>query len=84
MLFNDGGAYETSMGTWSRLVGNVFIEWLQVARDLKWLDVGCGNGAFSSLISNSCFPSHVVAIDPRLSKLSSLARVQMQLTCTSE
>ena len=64
MLFNDGGAYETSMGTWSRLVGNVFIEWLQVARDLKWLDVGCGNGAFSSLISNSCFPSHVVAIDP--------------------
>ena len=33
MLFNDGEAYETSMGTWSRLVGNVFIEWLQVARD---------------------------------------------------
>ena len=59
MLFNDGEACETSMGTWSRLVGNVFIEWLQVARDLKWLDVGCGNGAFSSLISNSCFPSHV-------------------------
>ena len=39
MLFNDVGAYETSMGTWRRLVGDIFIEWLQAARDLKWLDV---------------------------------------------
>tara|TARA_B100000676_G_scaffold57609_1_gene56684 strand:- start:1944 stop:2714 length:771 start_codon:yes stop_codon:yes gene_type:complete len=64
MLFNDGGAYETSMGVWSRLVGDVFIEWVKADRNLKWLDVGCGNGAFSELIARSCFPSHVDAIDP--------------------
>ena len=64
MLFNDGGAYETSMGTWSRLVGEVFIKWLRAEANLKWLDVGCGNGAFSGLITTSCFPSQVDAIDP--------------------
>ena len=36
MLFNDGGAYETSMGTWSRLVGEVFIKWLRAEGNLKW------------------------------------------------
>ena len=64
MLFNDGGAYETSMGTWSRLVGEIFIKWLRADGNLKWLDVGCGNGAFSGLITTSCFPSQVDAIDP--------------------
>ena len=64
MLFNDGGAYEKSMGTWSRLVGDVFIKWLDTEKDLDWLDVGCGNGAFSELIVTSCSPKTVHAIDP--------------------
>ena len=46
MLFNDGAAYEKMMGSWSRLVGNVFIDWLSPNPGLRWLDVGCGNGAF--------------------------------------
>ena len=49
-------------------------EWLQVARDLKWLDVGCGNGAFSSLISNSCFPSHV--FDPSSEQIDATRALQ--------
>ena len=64
MLFNDGGAYEKSMGTWSRLVGDVFIKWLTAENELDWLDVGCGNGAFSELIVTSCSPKTVHAIDP--------------------
>jgi ubiquinone/menaquinone biosynthesis C-methylase UbiE len=64
MLFNDGDAYEKSMGTWSRLVGDVFIKWLTAKNELDWLDVGCGNGAFSELIVRSCFPKTVHAIDP--------------------
>jgi ubiquinone/menaquinone biosynthesis C-methylase UbiE len=64
MLFNDGDAYEKSMGTWSRLVGDVFIKWLTAENELDWLDVGCGNGAFSELIVRSCSPKTVHAIDP--------------------
>jgi len=64
MKFNDGAAYERMMGSWSRLVGQEFINWLAPKRDLRWLDVGCGNGAFSELISSLCAPLLVKGIDP--------------------
>ena len=64
MDFNDGGSYEKSMGTWSRLVGNKFIEWLSPQPNKEWLDVGCGNGAFSELIIGNGAPSRLVGIDP--------------------
>ena len=38
------------MGTWSRLVGDIFLNWLNPATGLRWIDVGCGNGAFTQLI----------------------------------
>ena len=40
--FNDGTAYERMMGQWSRLAGDVFLDWLAVEPGLRWLDVGCG------------------------------------------
>jgi len=46
-LFTDGEAYERLMGRWSRLVAEAFLDWLDVPNDLTWLDVGCGNGAFT-------------------------------------
>ena len=63
-LFTDGEAYERLMGRWSRLVGEVFLDWLDVPKDLRWLDVGCGNGAFTEEIIAHCAPSAVIAIDP--------------------
>jgi hypothetical protein len=45
--FDDGAAYERYMGDWSRPVGSVFLDWLAAASGLKWIDVGCGNGAFT-------------------------------------
>ena len=69
MLFNDGGAYEKSMGIWSRLIGDIFVEWLAADKGLRWLDVGCGNGAFSELIVTSCSPSEVHAIDPSVEQI---------------
>jgi len=44
-LFTDGAAYERRMGRWSRLVGEVFLDWLAAPPGLRWVDVGCGNGA---------------------------------------
>jgi hypothetical protein len=48
-LFTDGEAYERLMGRWSRIVGHVFLDWLDAPKNLRWLDVGCGNGAFTQL-----------------------------------
>jgi SAM-dependent methyltransferase len=68
--FNDGAAYEKMMGTWSRLVGDVFLDWLAPARGLSWVDVGCGNGAFTQAIVDRCAPSAVKGIDPSEGQLA--------------
>jgi len=62
--FDDGAAYEEFMGKWSRLAGDVFLDWLSPARGLRWLDVGCGNGAFTEMLVERCAPAEVEGIDP--------------------
>lgn len=63
-FFTDGAAYEQLMGRWSRLVGDVFLDWLAASKALRWLDVGCGNGAFTETIIARCAPAEVQGIDP--------------------
>ena len=63
-LFTDGEAYERMMGRWSRFAGETFLDWLDVPKGLRWLDVGCGNGAFTEEIIARCAPATVMAIDP--------------------
>src|ERR1041384_6603944 len=48
--FDDGAAYERYMGKWSQLAGEAFLDWLAPESGLRWLDVGCGNGAFPEMI----------------------------------
>ena len=67
--FGDGAAYERLMGQWSRDAGAIFLDWLQPAAGLAWLDVGCGSGAFSSLVVERCAPSSLLGIDPSESQL---------------
>ena len=62
--FEDGAAYEEFMGKWSRLAGDAFLDWLQPSAGLRWLDVGCGNGAFTEMIVGRCAPAEVEGIDP--------------------
>lgn len=62
--FDDGAAYERYMGVWSQLAGNAFLDWLAPEPGLRWLDVGCGNGAFTQLIADRCAPASVQGIDP--------------------
>jgi ubiquinone/menaquinone biosynthesis C-methylase UbiE len=69
-LFTDGEAYERLMGRWSRLVGKVFLDWLDVPNGLRWLDVGCGNGAFTEELVARCVPATVTAIDPSEEQLA--------------
>lgn len=69
-LFTDGEAYERLMGRWSRLVGEQFLDWLDTAKNLNWLDVGCGNGAFTEVLISRCAPTAVTAIDPSEDQLA--------------
>src|ERR1700677_4562976 len=62
--FDDGAAYERYMGKWSQLVGDSFLNWLAPKPGLRWLDVGCGNGAFTELFVAQCAPALVRGIDP--------------------
>jgi SAM-dependent methyltransferase len=62
--FDNGAAYERYMGKWSQLVGEEFLAWLAPAPGLRWLDVGCGNGAFTELFATKCSPASVAGIDP--------------------
>lgn len=63
-LFSDGKGYERMMGRWSRLVGAEFLAWLDAPSGVRWLDVGCGNGAFTEELVARCAPAAVAAIDP--------------------
>jgi SAM-dependent methyltransferase len=62
--FNDADAYERYMGRWSRAIGEKFLGWLAPPRDARWLDVGCGTGAFSEVILAKCTPASVAGVDP--------------------
>jgi SAM-dependent methyltransferase len=69
-LFTDGEAYERLMGRWSRLAGVAFLDWLDVPEASRWLDVGCGNGAFTEELVACCAPGAVVGIDPSEDQIS--------------
>ena len=60
---DDGASYELMMGRWSVLVGTQFIDWIGVPGGLRWLDVGCGSGAFTQLLVERCNPVEVRAFD---------------------
>ena len=62
--FDNGAAYERYMGKWSQLAGEVFLDWLAPQPGLRWLDVGCGNGAFTEMLVERCAPASVQGIDP--------------------
>ena len=62
--FDDGAAYERFMGKWSQLAGETFLDWLAPEPGLRWLDVGCGNGAFTEMLVERCAPASVRGIDP--------------------
>src|SRR5213596_323727 len=68
--FDDGAAYEQMMGIWSRLAGEIFLQWLAPPPKLRWIDVGCGNGAFTELLVARCAPAEVQGIDPSEAQLA--------------
>jgi ubiquinone/menaquinone biosynthesis C-methylase UbiE len=64
IAFDDAAAYERFMGRWSRAAGVAFLDWLAPPCGARWLEVGCGTGAFTGLVHKRCAPSAMTAIDP--------------------
>lgn len=73
--FEDGDAYDRGMSPWSRLAGQTFLEWLAPRPGLQWLDVGCGTGTFTELITERCAPAEVQGVDPSERQLA-IARMR--------
>ena len=63
-FFTDGAAYERLMGRWSQPVGAIFLDWIGVPKNLRWIDIGCGTGVFTEELIKHCSPAAVIAIDP--------------------
>lgn len=68
--FKDGDAYERYMGIWSRQAGTIFLDWLAPPPGLQWLDVGCGNGAFTDMVMQRCDPKSMHGVDPSSEQLA--------------
>jgi|RhiMethySRZTD1v2_1073278.scaffolds.fasta_scaffold39863_4 ubiquinone/menaquinone biosynthesis C-methylase UbiE len=64
LKFTGSEGYERLVGRWSTVVGDVFLDWLAAPSGMRWLDVGCGTGAFTEAIAARCAPAEVHGIDP--------------------
>jgi ubiquinone/menaquinone biosynthesis C-methylase UbiE len=71
--FTNGAAYERFMGIWSRSAGEEFLRWVAPPAGGRWLDVGCGNGAFTELIAARCAPAAIDGLDPSPEQLAHAA-----------
>ncbi len=68
--FENGATYEQYMGVWSQKAGLCFLDWLAPATGAHWIDVGCGNGAFTQLLLERCAPRHVEGVDPSAQQIA--------------
>lgn len=57
--------YERYIGRWSRLVAGDVLPWLEPDVNARWLDVGCGSGALTSMILalEAAKPASVTGLD---------------------
>ncbi|MGB9367042.1 MAG: methyltransferase domain-containing protein [Xanthobacteraceae bacterium] len=70
ITFDAADDYERFMGAWSRSIGERFLAWLDAPAGGRWLDVGCGTGAFSELILRSAAPASLTGIDPSAEQIA--------------
>lgn len=60
----DAMDYDRTMGAWSGLVAERFLDWLRPGRALDWLDLGCGTGALTEAVHRQSAPRSLFGLDP--------------------
>ena len=61
--WSEADSYELYMGRWSAPIGRSFLAWVGVSDGARWLDVGCGTGALSTAIAETCAPRGLSGVD---------------------
>jgi len=77
VAFDDGQSYDRYMGRWSRAIGERFLTWLDPPANLRWLDVGCGTGAFTQLVLDRTAPETAIGLDPSPAQVEHARRTVM-------
>lgn len=64
-MFSGAEAYERGMGTWSRVLAPLFIDFIGSVNDGdRVLDVGCGTGSLAFTMAKTTKAAKIVGIDP--------------------
>ena len=62
--WDQGDPYENYVGRWSRKIAPLFLSWLKIPANQRWLDIGCGTGALCEAIGKQCAPSSLIGVEP--------------------
>src|SRR5258707_3341006 len=71
--FDDGAAYERMMGVWSRLAGEIFLDWLAPRSGFRWVDARCGHGALTQPNAGPHPPAPIQGVHPSDRELATSA-----------
>jgi len=74
--WQQGDPYDRYIGRWSRQVAPVFLSWIAIPPERRWLDVGCGTGALCAAIVVHGRPASLTGVEPSEGFLS-VARQQL-------
>ena len=77
--WQQGDPYERYIGRWSRQVAPLFLSWLAIPPQRRWLDVGCGTGALCAAIVEHGRPAALAGVEPSPGFLS-VARRQLPVS----
>jgi len=67
--FSNGASYDRTTGVWSQIAGSQFLNWLSPTPRQRWVDIGCGTGAFTEQKIKNCSPLSVDSLDSSIEQI---------------
>ena len=83
-LFTDGEAYERLMGRWSRLVGEIFLDWLDVpSTERRIIRAKFGGATFGQIVRGNLRRQAAICEKPTQNRSDEFFPVGRILSCPS-